>query len=169
SLGSFASLGGLRFRSPNRAWVGTVGGEYERTSREGDVSDRSLARVDLTVGHRWYRALHDGVAQFVTVGGVLGWRRTESSLLANPAPLPGPSPPTPVLLNSGLVGGLTANVGAQWMVTSSLSLGATWGAQAVLGRDRERVRNGSDAEIRQTRTSVNILAGRFGVLGTLYF
>lgn len=169
SYGSFSSLGALRFRSPNRAWVGTVGGEYERTAHEDDAAHRTLSRVDLTMGHRWYRALHDDVAQFVTVGAVLGWRRTETSLPFNPLSPPGQSPSPLAFESNMLVGGLTANVGAQWMVTSSLSLGATWSARAVLGRDRDRARAGPEAEGALTRTSVNAFVGRLGVLGTLYF
>ena len=169
SLGSFSSLGAVRFRSPSRAWVGTVDGRYERTSRDEDVPDRSLSRVGLTLGHRWYHALHEDVAQFVTLGAVLAWQRTESSLLPNPVPQPGQSPTTPDFVSQGLVGGVAVNVGAQWMVTSSLSLGATWGAQAGLGRDRVRVRAAPGAVSEQTGTSVNVLVGRLGVLGTLYF
>jgi hypothetical protein len=112
--------------------VGTVGGTYERTSPDEDVPDRLLSRVGLTLGHRWYRALHEDVAQFVTLGAVRAWRRTESSLLPNPVPQPAQSPTTPDIVSQGLVGGVTVNVGAQWMVTSSPSPGATWGGQAGL-------------------------------------
>ena len=166
SLGSFSSVGLLRFRSPERAWVGSVGGSYVRSPASPPLSERTNTQVDVQLGHRWLRPVRTNVSQFLTVGPVFGWRSLDT-------PLPPQSPPgqTTIALpsTSSLFGGISADVGAQWMVTSSLSLGARWQTQAVVGRDRERTRTASGNGNEQTGTSVNVLLGRVGVLGTLYF
>ena len=165
NLGSFTSVGVLRFRAPNRAWVGSVGAEYSRTPSASVLADRKSSRVDLALGHRWLRPVRPTVSQFVTVGALVGWRQVE------------PATPTSIVpgqttfaspRSSSLVGGLSADLGAQWMVTSSLSLGAQWRAQALISRDRERPATSSSAPD-QTRTSLGLSVGRVGVLGALYF
>ncbi len=166
-LGSYTSAGFVRFRSPSRAWVGTVSGDYSRQSPEDSQQDRTSAQFDVTAGHRWFRAVLPDVSQFVTVGGVLGWRRFETSLLRSGFP----DPVTVVTRStrSSYFAGVVADVGAQWMVTPSLSLGAKWGAQAVVGRDRERFSGSPSSTTDATGTSTSLFLGRIAVLGTLYF
>ncbi|MCU0615990.1 MAG: hypothetical protein MUD17_02735 [Gemmatimonadaceae bacterium] len=163
NLGSFSSVGVLRFRAPNRAWVGSVGAEYSRTPSASLLSNRKSSRVDLSLGHRWFRPVRPNVSQFLSVGAVVGWRQVEPATLTSV--VPGETTFT-TPRTASLVGGLSADVGAQWMVTSSLSLGAQWRAQALVSRDRERV-SGTAPE--RTGTSIGLSVGRIGVLGSLYF
>jgi hypothetical protein len=168
ALGSYSSAGFVRFREPNRAWVGTIGGQYQRSSRGDLAGDRTFTRLDLTVGHRWFRPMLPAVSQFVSIGAVAGWQRTEI-----PTPftlLPDQTTGTVSFRNSSLLAGVVADVGAQWMVIPSLSLGAKWGAQVLLGRDSEQAdRANGTAGPKQTGTSASLLLGRIAVLGTLYF
>lgn len=166
-LGSYTSVGFLRFRSPSRAWVGTVAGDYTRQSPDGDVPDRTSSRFDLTAGHRWFRAVLPDVSQFVSLGGVVGLQRFETGLPSSGFPDQGPILTTSS--RSSAFAGLVADVGAQWMVTPSLALGAKWGAQAVVGRERERLSSGSSASTELTGTSLSLFVGRIAILGTLYF
>lgn len=166
-LGSYTSVGFVRFRSPNRAWVGTLSAEYTRQQPEGNLPDRTSSQLDVTAGHRWFRAVLPNVSQFVTLGGVSGVRRFESSVRQSTFPDPGTIEVRST--RSWYFAGVVADVGAQWMVTPSLSLGAKWGAQAVIGRDRERFRGSPSSTADVTGTTSSLFLGRITVLGTLYF
>ncbi len=166
-LGSYTSAGFVRFRAPSRAWVGTVSGDYTRQTPEGNLPDRTSSQLDVTAGHRWFRAVLPNVSQFVTLGGVLGSRRFEATSRQSTFPDPGTVEVRST--RTSYFAGVVADVGAQWMVTPSLSLGAKWGAQAVVGRDRERFRGSPSSTTDLTGTSTSLFLGRIAVLGTLYF
>lgn len=165
-LGTYTSAGFLRFRSPSRAWVGNVSADYSRRSREDNEWEQTDALLNLSAGHRWFRAVLPDVSHFLTLGSVVGSRRSEQTRQSS---VPGPGTAEVRSTTSSYFAGLTADVGAQWMVTPSLSLGAKWGAQAVVGRDRERVRRDMSSANELTGTSVNLFLGRIAILGTLYF
>lgn len=166
-LGSYTSAGFVRFRSPRRAWVGTVSGDYSRQTPEGTSSARTSARVSATVGHRWFRAILPDVSQFVTLGGVIGAQRSDFTL--QQISLPELVAVEARLRRSSYFAGVAADVGAQWMVTPSLALGAKWGAQAVVGRDQDRLSGGLPSNTDATGTSTSLILGRIAVLGSLYF
>jgi hypothetical protein len=54
------------------------------------------------------------------------------------------------------------------MVTPSLSLGAQWGAQALVGRERSTVPAGVNV-IQLDGERTNLVLGRVAVVGTLFF
>lgn len=128
AIGSdFNSLGLLRFRSPRAAWLMDLGVSTTRGTgpRFDEPNEGRTTNVELQLGHRWYRPVIPRVYQLTSLG-VLGWykrERGEGALLHD-------------VRSTG--GGLFANIGGGWMVTSHLAVGATWEARAVYFRGRQR-------------------------------
>ncbi len=157
----FTSLGVLRFSAPNRAWLGVVGANFERNRINEDLSDVpsgveirrywDSADLEVRLGHRWYRSVASSVQQHVTVGGVIaGARRDNGGLFSSES-------------DRAIGGGVFADVGALWMVTRRLSLGAAWNAEAL----GFRATVGEAPQFRRVTTSIEF--GRIDLRGALYF
>ncbi len=162
---AFASLGLLRFSTPNRAWIGAVGASIQRTRSdvqqrgfEPDAVARSFndAEIALRLGHRWYRTMSSRVQQHATVGViVLGGRERA-----------GPTFPSSQWYGGG---GAFVDVGALYMVTPRLSIGAAWSAEASRVRSRGRSEGGLSPPETTTLTSTRILFGQVDIRAALYF
>jgi hypothetical protein len=167
-LGNFASAGVLRFRSPTTAWFGSVTGQVERNSATSDLlRPREQTLVDLSLGHRWYRPATPNIWQYATVGALVGYSTTEvtTRFVVVGQPVNVLSQAT----SERLAGGAFLELGAQWLVTSHLALGAGWQAQATVGRQTESdLRPGTEA-VEQATTAVGLSLGRVAIRGTLYF
>ncbi len=154
---AFAGAGVVRFTSPTRAWVMDLSTNYRRdTNRYQDTTNsqsRSSIDGDLTLrlGRRSYRPIGDRVYRTLTLG-VLGNFRHQ----ANNAP---------GLYRSSSYGtGIFGDIGAQWMVTPHLSLGAQWGGN--LSWNAYRSKSGPNV---QRASSFSASAGTLGLRGALYF
>ncbi len=163
AMGGFSSLGVLRFSTPRRAWIGAVTGRLENVERESDPSSPPFppfgfaferSGIDLSLGHRWYRDIAPRVQQHVTLGALISGARQNRV-----------APRQADVSENSVGGGAFADLGAIWMVTQKLSLGAAWNAQLVLGRTTT---NGLP-EQRQTTTSTTLSLGQVTIRGALYF
>ncbi len=162
TLGGFNSVGVLRFSTPKRAWIGEVRATYQSFDNENNTAPlsglREIRSVDLQIGSRWYRTLDDKIAQHITVGALAGSARQERD---RPTSI---GTPTSTETSSNISAGLFADLGAQWMVTSNLSLGATYGVTARVAR------SSTDAQFSETKsTNTTLTLGPVGIRAALYF
>ena len=155
-------LSALRFRDVDRAWIGTVSGELLRADADRFDQRRYLATVQL--GHRWYRpSARRAITPFwaLGVGGSLFRDRRETQLGTGPSP-------TAVIDDSSIALGAFGEVGAQWLVTPRLALGAAWQLGATRQRiDSERV--SASPPIEPARTIYSVRAEPVALRATLYF
>ncbi len=108
--------------------------------------------IALQIGSRWYRPLLQNMVQHVTVGALVIDSRVERQRTAN----------SEVERGNGV--GVFSDVGAQWMVTRNLSLGASYGFSATYGKSTYTA--GSDE---RAVTNTNIVLGPATIRAALYF
>ena len=164
--GSFVGLGAQRFSTPKRAWMASVRGRFRDVTGDTDslssslfdfsLPQANLEQVQLTLGHRWYRSLTDNVLQHVTVGALASTFRETRFRRASPD-----------ITSRSIGGGVYAELGAMWMVTQRLSLGAAWTAQATLARST--LENLAPAGTKRRSTSTHIAFGDVRMQGALFF
>ncbi len=156
ALGGYNSLGVMRFSSPTRAWIGALSGQFRSIDDDsnppqaGGVTGSSAMNVQL--GHRFYRPATTHVMQHLTVGALAGVTRTKVERESGPD------------TNINSVAGLFADLGALWMVTRSLSLGAAWTLSATVTRTENNTNF-----FEQDRTVTNVSFGQVSIRGALYF
>lgn len=156
-----SSASALRFHTPRQAWVVTLSGNVGLA--EADRRDERIVRAELGLGHRWYRASRDVIAPFVGVGVGAGLVDDRLEIQVGSAELP-----PAVIGNERLFGMAYWEVGAQWLVTPRLALGAAWQLQASLSRSRaERVSASPPSD--PPGTSLGLRAQPMALRGTLYF
>jgi len=125
---TFSNAGVLYFRSPANAWIATISASYERSSNREDSSslgpgmtvDTRASSATLRFGTRHYSSMGKSTALFTTFG-VLG--TGGSSTVSSSG---GGSGKT-----STFGGGVFGELGANYMITRHLSLGASAGIQAI--------------------------------------
>ncbi len=146
----------MRFSSPTRAWIGTVRGELQETDNESDppltagvTGNRSL---NVQLGRRFFRPASEDVLQHFTIGALAGVTRTEQQFGGES------------VTNNNGGGGIFADLGALWMVTRSLSLGAAWTVSATVSRE-----NNNSPLTEQKRTVTRLSLGGVSIRGALYF
>lgn len=147
-----AGIGALRFRSPSSAWV--VNGSLQAG---GDHStDRRTTRASASVraGLRSYRTVVPRIARYHGGGIIADYSHYESEY---------ESDQTEAISRAG-GGGLYGELGAEYLITRHLSLGANTSASAMVrGRKEGReLYNYSDF-------GWAVAAGGLRVLATLYF
>lgn len=166
-LGNFASAGVLRFRSPTKAWFGSASGLVQRSTSDEFLRPREQTQFDLSLGHRWYRPVTPRIWQFATVGALVGYGTTE--LITTVSMVGQPMTAVNRLTTERVTGGAFADLGAQWLVTPQLALGASWQAQATVGRQTEDGAVPRNVITDATGTTLGLSLGRVAVRGTLYF
>lgn len=169
----FSGVGALRFTSPRHAWLIDAQGQFVRQNGDTDQLSRFETLVDsdalqLRLGWRRYTAMAPRVVRHVSVG-VLG---RYASSEQNPSAFQ-ISPPFAFQSTTTRSGGVFAEVGAQWMITPNLGLGAAWSANAQFGETKiERLSAAAGAQPVREKSTVNTLSGSLGGLsirGTVYF
>lgn len=126
ATGSFGSVGLLRFRSNRSAWLIDVGGNVRSGTQSDYVTSTDRSSVDLRVGPRWYRPIGPRLMQFATVGPTIGYSYEKSS---------GGLAGQEIMLTQHSFGaGIFGELGAAWLVTPQLALGAAWQARAGYSR-----------------------------------
>lgn len=128
AVANFAGIGALRFTSPRSAWLLDVQGRIRRESGDTDdpttvnvVSDSEYAQLRL--GWRRYGVLAPRVVRHAGVGVLAsrGANRQQVGAFAVSLPF------VPRLEKSASTSlGAFAELGAQWMITPKLSLGASY-------------------------------------------
>lgn len=103
----------------------------------------------------------------MTVGALVGYSTTEFSTTVSVVGQPGTV--TNRLTTKRVAGGAFADVGAQWLVAPQLALGASWQAQATVGRQTENRAVPSNVITDATGTLLALSLGRVAIRGTLYF
>lgn len=125
--GSFASAGLLRFSSKRGAWLLDAGASIGKEDRSNDSYDSDFSAVRLRIGRRWYRSLGSRVLQYASLGPAVSYDRANYATPANPsANYDGDA--------SVWSAGVFGELGAGWLVTPQLSLGAVWGGSASYTR-----------------------------------
>lgn len=161
--GQFVSAGFLRFRSPTAAWVVDAGLSIERVSVEDDqvAEDRDLANdaYFLQLGHRGYGPVASRVVSYRGFGVFGSAYRDEQPQFGTPQRLE----------QTGGQAGAFAEIGATWMVTPHLGLGA--GAQINASyRWREyRIESPLAGDEKQRATGWGVDVGRVRARISLFF
>ncbi len=123
---SFGSAGLLRFRSNRSAWLLDVSASIRSGTRTGNLTTTDRSSVDLRVGPRWYRPIGARLLQFASVGPSVSYLSEESNA--------GSVQQVYQLDQHSTAFGLFGELGAAWLVTPQLSLGAAWQARAGYAR-----------------------------------
>lgn len=113
-IGGFTGAGFIHFRNPTHAMVADLGVGIQSTTPSGGGPGTNTMSATLRLGMRRYRPLTRGVLGF----GTLGIDVTHTHQFRG-----GPGP----LSSNGWGGGIFGNVGASWLVTPHLGIGADWG------------------------------------------
>ena len=170
----FSGVGALRFTSSRSAWLIDVQGRFTRQSGDSDspsryeiVSDSDA--LQLRLGWRRYGTLAPRVVRHVGVGVLGRYASSEQS----PGAFSISAPFSFESTRSDYSAGAFAEVGAQWLITSNLGLGAIWSANVQAGRaNLERLSATGFSGPERTRTGVNTRSatlGAFAIRGTVYF
>jgi hypothetical protein len=152
----------LRFHAADRAFIGTITGELSRNDSDRNEFRRYAAGVQL--GHRWYRpAATSAIAPYWGLGlvaSILSDRR-EVVIAGNPTS-------TAVADDRSVSVGAFGELGAQWLVTPRLGLGAAWQLSVLRRRtDAERVSASPPSE--PPSTTLSAFAAPLALRATLYF
>jgi len=153
--GGFYGTGLVKFRSPTRAWVLDVFGGFRsvQDSAQFAYHEGATQQVWLEFGSRNYRPLGSRVYRTLTFG-VLGSYDHRSDSVSMGA--------TAHTTNWGA--GLFADLGAEWMVTPHMSLGATWEVRAQYSHEHStQSGNALDSD------SFELTFDGIGLRGALYF
>ncbi len=156
-----ASASALRFHAPTQAWIATLSGELFHA--DADRGEERRARAQVLVGNRWYRPAGRAIAPFWGVGIGAGFLSDRREIQIGTGNTP------PAVVDDELLVGLTYwEVGAQWLVTPHLALGAAWRVQASIERNRaERV--SASPPFDPPGTTIRFGAQPMALRGTLYF
>jgi opacity protein-like surface antigen len=127
SASDFAGVGALRFTSPRSAWLLDVYGRIRRQSGDNDdPSTPNIIRdddfVQLRVGWRRYGVLAPRVVRHLGVGVLASRASADQQVGAFVVSVPF----LPLQSHASTSLGAFAELGAQWMITPKLSLGASY-------------------------------------------
>jgi len=150
----FVAAGVLYFTSPTHAFLLDIGTGYARSSgsaRSGAYS-ASAVSVATRVGTRAYRAFGRRLYRLTTVGVSVAYSRNESTQ------------DTLRFNSEGIGAGLFADLGATWLVTPHLGIGAKAGATITYTRATFTGSFGSGSENR-----LRISVGDVALVGQVYF
>jgi hypothetical protein len=154
--GNFASVGLLRFQTAQRALLFDVEGSVLRQTPV-DGPTRTSTGGAARLGVRRYRNIQPAVVGFGTLGALVsGGRTTNFVNLAN-------NPPQKIV-QSTVGAGAFADIGAAWMVTPNLSLGAVWSTTLDYTR--------SDSEVlgvSRSSSAISLAFGSVGLRGNIFF
>ena len=147
----FVGTGALHFSSPTRALLINVGTNYTHASASGAGQGSGNATdVTLDLGTRRYHSFGPHLYRLITFGLSANYQRQSSDL--NNATV------------EAIGGGPFVDLGASWMVTAHLALGARW--RAALAYDHVK-QDLAGTVTRINRVSVSL--GGLSLAGQLYF
>jgi hypothetical protein len=120
--GGFASAGAIHFTSSTRALAFDITGQYRYSSATETTAGSAhgdAVNTTVSLGSRSYHAMGAHVVRWTTLGLSVLYsyqQSTQDSVTAK---------------DEGVGGGVFANLGATWLVTPHLGLGAQWQANAT--------------------------------------
>jgi hypothetical protein len=162
---NFAGIGVLRFTSPKNAWLLDVQGRIRRESGDNDdpstpniIRDDDFAQV--RVGWRRYGVLAPRVVRHLGVGVLASRASADQQVGAFVVSVPF----LPLQSHASTSIGAFAELGAQWMITPKLSLGASY--MASVSGEWTSVKTTSFTPQGSTRSTRSV-DGYSGVLGPL--
>lgn len=154
--GGFSGAGLIRFSGPARAWVlnGSASiAHQDDHPQSGNVSKSTGYSVALRLGRRRYARMSDRIYRTFTLGveGSIGGAHSSQLGQTN--------------RSSVLGGGVFADAGAQWLVTSTLSLG--FGVSGSIGYSR--VSSSASGFPSSHSNRINAGFGGVSLRGSFYF
>lgn len=174
----FGGIGLMRFSSPGRAWFFNVQAGYTASGSDEEPplstqfgeSDSQGGSASVRLGHRWFRPAGARVVQQLTLGIDVGGAHSSRDAAVD-------SLRAFDLVQGNRSLGAFAEVGAAWMVTPKLALGAAYGMGArYFSSDADNVRLrhvGSGGPVydlaRQRVSGFDAYLGQFSLRAALYF
>ena len=150
TIGGFNGIGAVHFKAPDRAMTLNLFGGLNHT--EGGGVNSTLSNATLQLGWRRYRPLSARIIGTRTFGVLGNWQHAAQR----------PTGGTLTVDNTQYGAGLFGNIGAQWMVTNDLSLGAQWGVTLQYTHVHDALANTSGH-------GIGFAFGGVGLIGALYF
>jgi hypothetical protein len=158
--GGFAGIGALRFRSPSSAWLlDSRAALRDSRSDSNDAAKTTDVQGDvlLRVGLRRYSPVGHSVSAFRTAGLIGNYTRVTSANDFFSSEL------------SQLRGGIFGELGAAYLVSSHLSLGAAASGEVTYGINHLISRPPATEPSQSSMHVLTASGGTVRVLGTLYF
>jgi hypothetical protein len=174
SAANFGGVGVLRFSTPRRAWLMDLQGRITRQGASSDrISDADVSSdsesAQFRLGRRAYKPVVSRVVRHV--GGGLSARYV--SIDQTPASFSVAPPLSYTPMRREFAVGLFAEIGAQWMITPNLGLGAAWTADVHVGRSEvSSLSLFSGLPPSSSKTTVSSISASLGALairGSIFF
>jgi hypothetical protein len=149
--GGFFSAGALRFTSPAHAWLVDLGAGYAHTSVNGPAGSTTGNNTNIVVelGSRSYHPFGRRLYRLTTFGVSFNYNRQSTS-------------GGTTFQAAG--GGVFGDLGATWLVTPHLGIGARWRVAASYVHASD-----SSAGVTTTGNGVTFSVGTLQLTGQLYF
>jgi hypothetical protein len=148
--GGFFGVGALRFSSPTRALLIDVSSDYNHISGSGAAASSSAVGVFVDLGMRAHHAYGRRLYRLITFGVSLGYSRQTTSTNNTKLEAFGAGP--------------FADLGATWLVTPHLGIGAKW--RAAISYTHATL---SDVINSAKIDQLNFSLGNIALEGQLYF
>jgi hypothetical protein len=151
----FFGAGLIRFGSPTSALVLDLNGLYSHTtgSQPNLGGPATQSQLSLRLGSRHYAVLGSHLRRLLTIG--VEGTYTQQKLGTNSA-----------ASTTGWGGGAFADLGASWLITQHLAVGASWGATISYLHSRETQ---GQPPVAGTSNRVTVALNRVALNGQLYF
>lgn len=149
--GGFFSAGALRFTSPTHAWLVDLGAGYAHNSTNGPAGSTTdnTTTIVAELGSRSYHPFGRRLYRLTTFGVSFNYNR-QSTSGGNTFQAAG--------------GGVFGDLGATWLITPHLGVGARWRVAATYVHG-----SSSTAGATTTGNAVTLSAGTVQLTGQLYF
>ncbi|MGB7212612.1 MAG: hypothetical protein WBC97_08285 [Gemmatimonadales bacterium] len=157
TIGSgFAGAGVLHFKSATRALLLDIAGFYSHDNNSNGATSYipNAGNITLRFGSRSYRALTGRVYRWTSIG-VFGAYTKQTTVF----------PLGTTQISESVNGGIFGNLGATWMVTPHLGLGALW--EARLGYSHQTTAATGNPTV--TDNTVSITLDHVALTGQIFF
>lgn len=143
----FFGAGALRFTSPTHAWLLDLSAGYDHTTAPGaPITNSTVLGLDL--GTRAYRSFGRRLERLITFGAVFSYARQRGGGVTA----------------QSIGGGPFASLGATWLITPHLGVGAQWRADITYTHGTVSFIGGSGKS-----DDLRVSLGGMRLMGQLYF
>ena len=149
--GGFFSAGALRFTSATHAWLLDLGAGYSHNSFSGPAGSGSgnLTTITAELGSRSHHSIGHRLYRLTTIGALLNYGRQST---------------TGGSTNRTTGVGVFGDLGATWLVTPHMGIGARWRVTASYVHG-----SSTNAGVTSTGNQVTLFMGTVVLAGQLYF